>query len=169
MRILLIIWIAVMVYWQFFTMNFLFQEAKFSPLEVHLPIFWGSCSNLELMQILLIIWIAVMVHCSIYNKFCISGKKLFSPSMKAIVRTCACAISLDHLDFSLFMFGSHSYSKSGWIHFQIYFETEVHLLFFHSNSELMWILFIIWIAVMVYWQYFMRKILFQKVNFSPHL
>ena len=30
MQILLIIWIAVMVYWQYFIMNFLFQEANFS-------------------------------------------------------------------------------------------------------------------------------------------
>ena len=40
-----------------------------------------------------------------YNKFCISESKFLCPSMKAVVRTCACAISLDHLDFRLFMFG----------------------------------------------------------------
>ena len=88
--------------------------------------------------------------------------------MKAVVRTCACAISLDHLDFKLFMIGSHSYSKSGWIHCQFYFETEVHLSIFQgscSNLELMWILLIIWIAV---WQYFIIKNLFQEANFSPH-
>ena len=48
-----------------------------------------------------------------YTEKFISGSKFLSPSMKAVVRTCACAISLDHLDFRLFMFGSHSYSKSG--------------------------------------------------------
>ena len=74
--------------------------------EVHLPIFRGSCSNLELMQILLIIWIAVW-------QFFASGSKFLSSSMKAVVGTCSCAISLDHLDLRLFMFGSHSYSKSG--------------------------------------------------------
>ena len=47
-----------------------------------------------------------------YNNIFISGSKLLSPLMKAVIRTCACAISLDHLDFRLFMFGSHSYSKS---------------------------------------------------------
>ena len=31
--------------------------------------------------------------------------------MKAAARTCACAISLDHLDFRLFMFGSFSRSQ----------------------------------------------------------
>ena len=46
-----------------------------------------------------------------YNKIFISGSKFLSPSMKAVVRTCACAISLDHLDFRLFMFGSHGYSN----------------------------------------------------------
>ena len=43
-----------------------------------------------------------------YNKNFISGSKFLSPSMKAVVRTCACAISLDHLDFRFFMFGSDS-------------------------------------------------------------
>ena len=91
--------------------------------------------------------------------------------MKAVVRTCACDVSLDHLDFRLCMFGSHSYSKSGWMHCQFYFETEVHLPIFWgscSNLELMQILLIIWIAVMVYWQYFIIKFLFQGANFSPH-
>ena len=42
-----------------------------------------------------------------YNKIFISGNKFLSSSIKAVVRTCACAIFLDHLDFRLFMFGSH--------------------------------------------------------------
>ena len=69
------------------------------------------------------------------------------------------------------MFGSHRFSKSGWIHCQFYFETEVHLPIFRgscSNLELVWILLIIWIAVMVDWQYFIRKFVFQEANFSPH-
>ena len=41
-----------------------------------------------------------------YNKFFISGSKILSLSLKAVVRTCACAISHDHLDFWLYMFGS---------------------------------------------------------------
>ena len=40
-----------------------------------------------------------------WNKIFISGSKFLSPSMKAVVRTCACAISLDNLDFRLLMFG----------------------------------------------------------------
>ena len=105
-----------------------------------------------------------------YNNIFILESKFLSPSMKAVVRTCACAISLDHLDFRLFMYGSHSYSKSGWIHCQFYFETEVHLPIFRgtcSNLELMRILLIIWIAVMVCWLYFLIKFLFQEANFSP--
>ena len=43
-----------------------------------------------------------------YNKYFILGSKFLSPSMKAVVRTCAYAIFLDHLDFRLFMLGSHS-------------------------------------------------------------
>ena len=42
------------------------------------------------------------------NKMFISGSKFLSLSMKAVVTTCACAVSLDHVDFSLFMFGSHN-------------------------------------------------------------
>ena len=77
--------------------------------------------------------------------------------MKAVVRTCVCAISLDHLDFRLFMFGSHSSLKSEWIHCQLYFELEVHLPYFRGSClslELVRMLLIIWIAIMVYWQYF---------------
>ena len=157
MRILLIIWIAVMVYWQYFIINFLFQEANFSPHQ------WRQLLELALVLFFLIIWISdclCLAHiatrnqdeftvsfssrrkfiflffeevvliwslcnsldhleCShgvlavFYNNIFISGSKLLSPSMKAVIRTYACAISLDHLDFWLFMFGSHSYSKSG--------------------------------------------------------
>ena len=46
------------------------------------------------------------------NKF-ISESKFLSPPIKAVVRTCVCAISPDHSDFRLFMFGSHRFSKSG--------------------------------------------------------
>ena len=43
-----------------------------------------------------------------YFKILISGRRFLSPSMKAVVGTCACANSLYHLDFRLFIFGSHS-------------------------------------------------------------
>ena len=43
-----------------------------------------------------------------YSKIPVSGSKFLYPSMKGVVGTCSCAISLDHLDFRLFMFGSHS-------------------------------------------------------------
>ena len=79
---------------------------RFMEMDVHPPIFRGSCSNFELMQFFL-----DHLDCSlavIYNKIIISGSKFLSPSMKAVVRTCTCAISLDHLDFRMFMFGSHS-------------------------------------------------------------
>ena len=98
----------------------------------------------------------------------ISGSKLLCSSIKAVVGTFSCAISLDHFYFRLFMFGSHSYTKSASIHSRFYFKTEAHLPIFQgscSNLELMRILLIIWIAV---WQYFIIKILFQEANFSPH-
>ena len=104
------------------------------------------------------------------NKKIISGSKFLSPSLNAVVRTCACAISLDRLDFRLFMFGSHNYSYSGWIHCVFYFESEVHLPIFRGsclNLELMQILLIIWIAGMVYLQFFIIQFLFQEANFSP--
>ena len=50
--ILLIIWIAVMVYLQYFIINFLFQEANFSPHQ------WSQLLELVLVLILLIIWIS---------------------------------------------------------------------------------------------------------------
>ena len=70
--------------------------------EVHLPICRGTCSNLDFMQILLIIQIAVLVHWKYFMiKFFVSGIKDLSPSMKAVVRICACAISLDRLDLRI--------------------------------------------------------------------
>ena len=36
-----------------------------------------------------------------YNNIFISESNIFSPSMKAVIRTCACAISLDHLGLRL--------------------------------------------------------------------
>ena len=44
----------------------------------------------------------------LYIKFFISVDKWLSPSMKAVVRTCPCNISLRHLDFRLLMYRSHS-------------------------------------------------------------
>ena len=73
------------------------------------------------------------------NIFFISGSKFLSTSMKAVVRTCACAISLDKIVYVLLTF---------------LYEMEVHLPILRgscSNLELMRILLIIWIAVMVYW------------------
>ena len=76
-------------------------------MEVHRPNFRGSCSNLEINANSL-----DHLDCShgvlpvFYNQIFLSGSKFLSPSMKAVVRSCACAISLDHLDFRLFMFGS---------------------------------------------------------------
>ena len=91
-----------------------------------------------------------------YNKNFMSGRKFLSPSMKAVVRTCVCAISIDHSDFILFMFGSHSYWKSEWIHCQFYLETEVYIPILKescSKFKLMQNFLMIWIAAMVHWQY----------------
>ena len=89
--------------------------------------------------------------------------------MKAIVGTCPCANSLDHLDFRLFNFGSHSQNQ---VKFTVsfFFKPEVHLPIFQgsaSNFELRRILLIMWIVVMVHWQYFIIKPLFQEANFPP--
>ena len=61
----------------------------------------------------------------------IAESKFLSPPMKTVVRTCACAIFLDHLDFRLFMFGSHLLKIR--IHCQFYFETEVRLPIFRGS------------------------------------
>ena len=52
-----------------------------------------------------------------------------------------------------------------------YFEMEVHVPNFRvrrSNFELVGILLIIWIAVIVRWQYFKIIFLFQEANFSSN-
>ena len=136
--------------------------------EVHVPILRRSCSNIKLMRVLLDCSHGILAVFIIYF---FSGSKLLSPSIKAVVRTCTCAISLDHFDFRLFFFWLLK-SKLRWIPYcQFYFESEVHRPKFKgscSNLELMLILLIIWIAVMVHWQYFITKFLFQEANFSPH-
>ena len=114
-------------------------------MEVHLPIFRGSCSNFELMRILLIIWIAVL-QCFVINS---------RPLMKAVVGTCFYAISLDHLDFRLLclahiveiMMNSLSVLfRDG--SFSSYLSRKLF------EFRVMRIPLIIWIAVMVRWQYF---------------
>ena len=52
MQILLIIWIAVMVYWQYFIIIFLFKEANFSPHQER------QLLELALVLYLLTIWIS---------------------------------------------------------------------------------------------------------------
>ena len=62
------------------------------------------CSSCELSwSVGLLSWCT----CSIYSKNFI-WEANFSPSMKAVVGTWPCAISLDHLDFRLFMFCLYS-------------------------------------------------------------
>ena len=66
-----------------------------------------SCLNFELMQILLIIWIAVIVH----RQYLLNGA-IFSPHpLRQFVVTCPCANVFDHLNFRLFIFGSHSWMQ----------------------------------------------------------
>ena len=79
--------------------------------EVHLSIFRGSCLNLELLRILLIIWIAVWQYFII---ILFSESKFLSSSMKAVVGTCACALSLDHLGFRLLYLSTYSLSVLFW-------------------------------------------------------
>ena len=58
----LTIWISDCLFLAHIVEIRLFSLSVFFETEVYLPIFWESCSKLELMQILLIIWFAVMVH-----------------------------------------------------------------------------------------------------------
>ena len=110
-------------------------------------------------QILFINWVAVMVYWQYFIIFCfISGSKFLSPSMKAFVRICACAVSLDHLDFRLFMFGSHGRNQDEFTVSFISRQKFIFLFFLEfqscSNFERMRILLIIWIAAC---QYFIIK------------
>ena len=81
--------------------------------------------------------------------------------MKTVVGTCACANSLDHLDFRFFIFGLHSRNQDEFtVSFD--FETEVYLPVPRgscSNFELMRILLIIWIAVI-------RKLTISAASFN---
>ena len=63
--------------------------------------------------------------------------------------------------WKLSMFGSHSWTNSGLFYCQFYFKKEVHLPIVWgscSNSELIQILLIIWIAV---WRYFIITFYFK--------
>ena len=66
-----------------------------------------------------------------YNLIFISGCKFLSLSMKAVVGTCSCVISLDHFDLRLFMFGSHSRNQN---EFTVSFisRKEFNFLFFEK-------------------------------------
>ena len=101
---------------------------------------------------------ALSVFCNI---FFISGSKFLSPSLN--MRLCyfptiwiSDCLSLSHI----VEIRMNSLS--------VYFETEVHLFIFRgscSNFEVMRILLIIWIAVMLHWQYFIMNFVFQEENF----
>ena len=112
-----------------------------------------------------------------WNKMYSSESKFLSPPMKTVVRTCACAIVFLPFGFQIVYVWclSHIATRNQDIKkFTVcfFFKMEVHLPIFWescSNLELLLILWIIWIAVTLYWQYFIIKILFQKANFSPHL
>ena len=71
-----------------------------------------------------------------HNIFLISESKFLSPSIKAVVGTCACAIFLDDLDFRLFMLDSQSRNQDEFTvsfilkrkFFMLYFEEAVRIL-----------------------------------------
>ena len=79
--------------------------------------------------------------------------------MKAVIGTCPCANSLDHLDFRLFIFGSHIQSQDEFTVRLI--QDGIHHPDFRGSCSNMQILLIIWTAVMVHWQYYILNFLFQ--------
>ena len=93
------------------------------------------------------------------------GSTFLSPSVKAVVGTCTCANFLDHLDFRLVMIGSHSGNQDEFT-LILFRDRSLSSYFLEScsNFELTQILLIIWIAVMLHWQYLLKG-----ANFSPHL
>ena len=105
-----------------------------------------------------------------YTKFCISEIVFLSPPIKAMIGTCACAISLDHLDFWLFMFYSHILNQDEFtVNFilrlafiSLVFEEAVRILslseFFLSFGLQSWCTGII----------LFQLFLFQEAYFSPH-
>ena len=68
-----------------------------------------------------------------YNPIFISGCKFLSSSMNAVVGTCLCAISLDHLDFRL-LWLAHIATR-GWIHGQTVDHLDFRLFMFCSHSR----------------------------------
>ena len=124
---MLIIWIAGMVYWQYLIINFLFQEANFSPQHFYLDHFdfrlFMFCSHSQnqdeitvsfilrrkfiflfleeavrmLMGILFIICIAVWQYFIIIF---FSGSKFFLPSMWVVFGIRFYSISVGHFDCS---------------------------------------------------------------------
>ena len=100
-----------------------------------------------------------------YNKY-ISESKILCPSLEAVLRTCACAFSLDHFDLRLFMFCSHSQNQD---EITVSFITRPKFIFLFLEEAvrmLMGILFIICIAV---WQYFIIIFFFRKKISLPSM
>ena len=105
-------------------------------MEVHLPIFRGSCSIFDLMQILLIIWIAVLMHSVFCNIFF-----YFRKQISLTITELALVLSLYHLDFRLFTFGSHSWNQDeftvrlfqSWSS-SFYFSRKLFKFWAHENS-----------------------------------
>ena len=82
--------------------------------------------------------------------------KISLASLKAVIGTCPCANSLDDLEQFTVSFSSRQKFTF------LFFEEAVRIWSFCEFSGSFWI------AVMVYWKYFIIKFLFQEANFSSH-
>ena len=127
--------------------------------EVHLPIFRGSCSIFDLMRILLIIWSAVLVHSQYFVIFFLFQEANFSHHHW----TCACAISLP-FKFQIVYINQNEFTVRL---FQAWSSSFIFRGSF-TNFELMRILLIIWISVMVHWQCFIKYIFILGSKFLSH-
>ena len=85
--------------------------------------------------------------------------------MKAVVRTWACAISLEHLDFRLFMFGSYSRNQD---EFTVSFisRQKFMFLFYEESVRILSLCEFSWSFGLQSWC--TGSILFQEAYFSPH-
>ena len=123
------------------------------------------------MQILLIIWIAAMVQWQYFIiYFFIQGTKFLSPSMKSVVENFACANSIDHLDFRLFIFGSHSQNQD---EFTVSFilRRKFIFLFFEEAARILSLCEFSWSFGLQPWcsgSILLSIFLFKEPKFSPH-
>ena len=97
-------------------------------MEVYLPFLKESCAHFKLMRNFLIFWIAAMLHWQYFIK----GSNFLSHHLRQLLELALTSANfIDHLDFRMFIFGSHSRNQD---EFTVSFISRRKFIFLFSRK-----------------------------------